>query len=310
MADEFILRAMRPDEYGKVADVICASIRAWYGAHGKPGRFPGGPPSCELFPQVYEDLDPGLCVVAEDRATGRLAGCCFYHPRPTHVSLGIMNAHPDYFGRGVARQLLQFVCDFTDAQRRPLRLVSSAMNLDSFSLYTRAGFTPRAVYQDMTVQVPPDGLKLTSDGLWRVREARPADVPAMAALEQEVSGITRDNDFRYFIENRRGIWHTSVMESDAGKLTGFLVSVRHPASTMLGPGVMRSESDAAALILAELDRHRGGSPVWLVPSTCAALVKQMYDWGFRNCELHVFQARGRAQEFHGVSMPTFMPETG
>src|SRR3954464_6412966 len=120
------LRSMRPNEHPPVAEVVCASIREWYAAAGKPGRFPGGPESCLLFPQVYEDLDPGCCVVAEEKASGRLAGSCFYHPRETHVSLGIMNAHPDYFGRGVAKALLGYVCDVADRERKPLRLVSSA----------------------------------------------------------------------------------------------------------------------------------------------------------------------------------------
>jgi GNAT superfamily N-acetyltransferase len=310
--NSFTLRAMRPDEFAAVAEVICASIRKWYAAHGKPGRFPGGPESCLLFPQVYEDLDPGCCIVAEERSSGRLAGCCFYHPRSTHVSLGIMNAHPDYFGRGVARELLKFVCDLADRQRKPLRLVSSAMNLDSFSLYTRAGFTARAVFHDMTITVPPGGLGLRSEGSPRVRPARPGDLPAMAQLERDISGIEREADLRYFIENQRGMWHASVIESPhgGGNIDGFLVSVKHPASSMLGPGVMRSDDDAVALILAELEQQRGGSPVWLAPAHRGELVRQMYALGFRNCEIHLLQVRGEAQELRGVMMPTFMPETG
>jgi hypothetical protein len=64
------------------------------------------------------------------------------------------------------------------------------------------------------------------------------------------------------------------------------------------------------LILAELNAHRGASPAWLVPATCGELVGKLYGWGMRNCEIHLFQARGEAVPFHGVTMPTFMPETG
>ncbi len=288
---QFQLRSMRTDEWPGVAEVICSSIRAWYAAAGKPGRFPGGPTSCLLFPQVYEALDPGCCVVAEDLESGRLAGCCFYHPRQTHVSLGIMNAHPDYFGHGVAKSLLRYVCDLADAAGKPLRLVSSAMNLDSFSLYTRAGFTARAVFHTMTLKVPDEGLAATFPGSSRVRDARPDDAAAMAALEWDVARIRRENDYRHFLENRMGIWHTSVMETPSMGIDGFLVSVRHPASNMLGPGVMRSEADAAALIRAELNHHRGASPTFLVPTTCGGLVQQLYALGARNAEIHLFQAR-------------------
>ena len=37
---------------------------------------------------------------------------------------------------------------------------------------------------------------------------------------------------------------------------------------------------------------------------------EVYAWGLRNCELHLFQARGDAPAVKGVWMPTFMPETG
>ena len=36
-------------------------------------------------------------------------------------------------------------------------LISSAMNLDSFSLYNRVGFRPRMVFQDTLLSVPETG---------------------------------------------------------------------------------------------------------------------------------------------------------
>jgi hypothetical protein len=262
---------------------------------------------------VYEDLDPGCCILAESDRTGRLMGSCFYHPRETHVSLGIMNAHPAYFGTGVARRLLRHITDYADAQGKPVRLVSSAMNLDSFSLYTRAGFVPRQAYQDVMLRVPAAGVPL--DGLGadltsRVRPARIDDVEAIAALELDVSSISRRKDYRYFAENADGIWHVSVLEGSGGKLDGFLASVNHPGSNMVGPGVARSEEGAAALLRAELSEHRGRSPVFLVPLDAERLVRQVYAWGGRNVELHFHQVRGAFQPFAGVNLPTFMPETG
>ena len=161
----------------------------------------------------------------------------------------------------------------------------------------------------MTIRVPAEGFSFSCEGQDRVRAAGPDDLPEMAALEFEVSGIRREKDHQYFLENRLGIWHTSVIQNASGPIDGFLVSVNHPACNMLGPGAMRTEAGAAALILAELNYHRGGAPVWIVPASCAGLVKQMYAWGFRNCEIHLFQARGEAEPFRGVMMPTFMPET-
>lgn len=307
---ELILRPLRRDEWHSAAEIISASLRDWYAAAGRPGKFPDGSASCLLFPEVYEELDPGCCLVAEDRANGRLAGLCFYHPRESHVSLGIMSVHPDYFARGVARRLLGFICDFTDRQAKTLRLFSSAMNIDSFSLYTRAGFVPRDVFQVMTIAVPASGLNLNTEATSRIRNARLEDIPAMAALEWEISGIRRDNDYHCFISNRLGVWHVSVIEGNSGTIDGFLISINHPGSAMLGPGVMRTDEDAATLILAELEQFRGQSPACLVPAARAELIRQLYAWGFRNSELSLFQSRGPAEPFHGVMMPSFMPETG
>jgi GNAT superfamily N-acetyltransferase len=306
--DDLQLRAMRSDEWDLVADLICHSTNRWYQAGNKPAIFPHGPSSCRLFCDVYEDLDPGCCVVAEDTASGRLVGSCFYHPRETHVSLGIMNAHPDAFGHGVAGKLLRYIIDFAERKRKPVRLVSSAMNLDSFSLYNRNGFVPRVLFQDMYVPSPAR-LPATVSGHECIREATAADVPAMVALEEELVHIRREKDYLYFVDNRRGIWHTSVYEGPQGQIEGFLVSVAHPGSNMLGPGVMRSELQAIPLILRELQYRAGATPVFLVPVECGALVQALYGWGARNCEIHFSQVRGEFRPSCGVVMPTFMPET-
>ena len=152
------LRTMRGDEWGEVAELIYDSTNAWYVARGRPAIFSGPKENARLFCSVYEQLDPGCCVVAEDQGARRLAGSCFYHPRSTHVSLGIMNVHPDYFGQKIASRMLRYITDVADRDGKPVRLVSSAINLDSYSLYNRAGFVPRLIYLDMIMKVPETGL--------------------------------------------------------------------------------------------------------------------------------------------------------
>ena len=230
------LRAMMPADRWEVAELICLSTNVWYQTHGRPPIFSGGPETTAVFFDVYEALDPGCGLVAVSARTGRLAGSCFYHPRPTHVSLGIMNVHPNHFGEGVARRLLQSIIDEAERRQVPLRLVSSAMNLDSFSLYTRAGFVPQTAYQDMCMAVPLGGLSIHTAGDRHVRAATLDDVPAMVALEMEVAGLNREKDYRHFIENREGFWHVSVYPNDRGGLDGFLASSGHPGCNMIGPG--------------------------------------------------------------------------
>ena len=306
----FHLRHMQPDDRDEVSRLIFHSTNQYYLSIGRAEIFQGDDLAASAIFDVYADLDPGQGLVAVDDESGQIIGSCFVHPRETHVSLGIMNAHPDHFGRGVARAILQRIIDDAQAAVKSVRLVSSLFNLDSYSLYTRAGFTPFCTFQDMYLSVPEGGLAHDAPSGVTVREATPEDVDAMASLELSVSGISRVADYRYFIVNDSGLWHVSVIASTTGGLDGFLVSCGAEALNMLGPGVARTEQQTAALVHAELNRHAGRSPVFLLPVHCGELVRTLYDWGARNCEMHVAQVHGEGNSPDGVVMPTFLPETG
>ena len=312
MSDQFILRRATEKDYPAVKDLIFDSTNDWYQKNFKKNVFGGNSDACSIFIDVYESLDPGCCVVAEDLKTGKLAGSCFFHPRETHLALGIMNAHPDYFGMGVAKMILKEILSIASEKKLPVRLVSSAMNLDSFSLYTKVGFVPQMTFQDMTLNVPLSGLEQEApEGAPSIRDATLDDVCAIADLEFELNGIRREKDYEFFTINESGHWGVSVFESANGKIEGFLCSVNSVGSKMLGPGVMRQAQHAESLIYHELDkRHRGNSPVFLIPVNQGGLVKSLYGWGARNCEMHLCQVLGDCPPMNGVTMPTFMPETG
>lgn len=309
MSSEIEFRAATREDWDAVAALIYESTNQWYIANGKSAIFTGPADSTRLFCEVYEDLDPGKCLLAVDKTNSAIAGSCFYRERETHVSLGIMNASPAYAGQGIARQLLTSIREFAEQENKPLRLVSSAMNLDSFSLYNRAGLTPYAFYQDMILEVPADGIPTESPSGKTLRDATLADVEAMVALERDVLGISRAKDFEYFILNESGDWHMSVIENSDGEIEGFLASIHNPGSALLGPGCMRGDEDAIALIHRELDARRGKTMVWLAPSNRPAITAAMYKLRAKNCELHVAQTTGEPPQINGVFMPTFMPET-
>lgn len=311
MTGAFSIRALRPEEWDEVAALIHRSTNTWYREHLSREIFGPDPAVCRIFPEVYESLDPGCCLIAVDES-GAILGSCFYHPRESHWSLGIMNALPG--SKGVAKALLGEIIHRADAAGLPLRLVSSAMNLDSFSLYSRAGFVPVRVYQDLVLAVPESGLDPRSrpERASRVREAEHADLQAIEDLELEISGLRRSKDHRFFLENRQEIWSTMVIDSETGSgIGGFLTSVAHPGSRLLGPGIARDEETALALIWTQLDRHhRGFTPVWLVPADASGVVQACYAWGARNGELHLAQVRGTGPAHQALVFPTFMPETG
>lgn len=303
-------RIMRSDDWNNVADLIYKSLNTWYLKNRGFELVTGPVDSMLVFPREYELLDPGCCVVAEDEESGRLTGSCFFHIRPTHVALGILNVHPEFFGQKVASGLVRYVIEVAEKHGLPLRLVSSAMNLDSFNLYNRYGFVPTIFFQDMLVTVPEGGFEASLPPGMAIRSAEEEDVPEMVALEEELYSLNREKDFRFFLKNTTGIWHMSVLiDETTGRMEGFTASVCDPGSHMIGPGIARTQEQMAALITTELSRYPGETFVWLVPSNCKELSRAMYDLGAKNCELHIGQVRGEYVPAQGVVLPSFMPET-
>ena len=238
-------------------------------------------------------------------------GACFYHPREYHVSLGIMSVHPDYWRRGVGKAMVDHIIRFTQENNyKSCRLVGSAINMNSFSLYNRSGFIPRVVHNDMVINVSADNQYARVSGEDRVRDAEIDDVAGMGELEMEVSAIRREMDYRYAIENPRRVLHASVYENDQQGIDGFMISVKHAALNMMGPCVARTEEIALALIRNELERFTGTWVLFVVPVEKRKMVEQLYKWGAVNVETHLKQVRGEFQPFKGVNMPSFLPETG
>jgi len=307
-----LLRPLTDDDRNAYSHMLHRAFNTWYGARGWPSDYFGcTPEQAGIFLDIYGDISPGRSVAAFDPGSGEIMGACFYHPREHHVSLGIMSVSPDYFRRGVGRAMVNHIVDFTESNQYPaLRLVGSAINMDSFSLYNRSGFVPRGSYHDMVIAVPAEGLAVDYPLRKQVRDATLADLDAMAALEMEVSGISRVSDYRYAIENRRGVLHAQVFENSDGSLEGFMISIQCHALNMLGPCVARSEKVTLALLLQATEHFRGQVPLFVIPMDKRELVETLYAWGARNVETHLFQVRGKFQPFNGVSLPSFLPETG
>jgi predicted N-acetyltransferase YhbS len=306
-----VLRPLTDSDVPEYSRMLYASFNAWYWKHGwGKDYFPCAPEDTAVIYEIYNDLTPGCSVAAFDGKTGQIAGACFYSPRETHVSLGIMCVHTNCGGRGVGRALVEHILKFTrDHGYKSCRLVGSAVNMDSFSLYNRCGFVPRAVYHDMIVPVPEGGFPGTVPGEDRVRPAAIVDVPAMGALELEVSGIKREIDYRYAIESPRKLIQACVYDSGHG-VDGFLFSIKHPAISMLGPCVARTEEAALALIKYAAHRYRGQAVLLVVPMDKRKIVEQLYAWRAVNVETHLAQIWGEFQPFRGVCLPSFLPESG
>ena len=236
---DFELRHLRDSDRSEYALLVHSSFNTWYLRKGWCGDyFRCQPGDAAVFYDIYNDLTPASSVAAINKKTGQMMGACFYHPREYHVSLGIMSVHPSFFRMGVGRALVDHIIGFARQKGfKSIRLVGSAMNMDSFSLYNRSGFAPKKTYHDMIINVPAGGMGGAVPGAGTVRDARVSDAHAMGELEFEISGIKRRQDYLYMVENRRGLFEVKVLENPEGRLEGFMASIKHPALNMIGPGV-------------------------------------------------------------------------
>jgi len=292
-----------------VASLLQRSLYDWYERRLRQGaRFGTDPAPFRIFPRVYRRLDPGCEIAARD-GDGRIVGVCFVHPRETHHAIGIVATDPDAAGRGVARLMVEEALRRADRAGLPMRLVSSLLNLDSFSLYSRLGFSPRTIYQDLELAVPAAGMAHPRPAdAGAIRRATPADAGALADLEFALSGIRRLRDVEFLLEPASG-WRVWLAANAGGRAVGFLAGSGHAEFPMLGPGVATDEAVAAGLLWTGLDAAAGRTVVFLVPAAASALVHTAYGWGARNVELHVAQARGGTPVGTGISLPTFLPES-
>lgn len=307
----YTLTSLHLEDHPEAAALLHTSLVAWYESRlGQGARFGDSPDPFRLFPDVYAILDPQQAIAARDNSTGRLIGVCFVHPRETHFSLGIVATDPEAAGRGIARAMVTEAIRRATASSLPLRLVSSLLNLDSYSLYTRLGFVPGPVFQDLLFNIPATGLHVPAPaGTNRIRLAHPHEAPTLANYEHSLQGIRREQDYRFFLENSVGQWRIHVSEDESGQINGFLVTSLNPAIPMLGPGVVATETTATALIWTALNALPGQNYVLLAPATASNLISTLYSWGGRNVELHVAQSRGPTPTPHGLTFPTFLPES-
>ena len=308
---KFTLDALRPADHDEAARLLHRSLVHWYQSRLNQGaRFGDSHEPFRLFPEVYEALDPGEAIAARDEATRELLGVCFIHPRETHIAVGIVATTPEAAGRGVARAMMQAAIERAQAAGLPLRLVSSLLNLDSFSLYTRLGLVPHTMFQDLLLNIPAQGMPSPPPpGIERVRPARADEAPGIADCEYRLQGVRREKDYAFFLRNEVGDWKVWVAEDSGGDICGVLVASHHPACGMIGPGVACDEAVGAALLWQALDARRGSCAVFLVPCAATALVRTAYSWGARNVELHAAQILGPTPQGKGVVFPTFLPES-
>jgi GNAT superfamily N-acetyltransferase len=302
------IRALTDKQDDEVAQLLHRSLTRWYETHLNQGaRFGDSHLPFLHFPALYRRIDPEHSLGAW--LDQQLAGVAFIHPRETHVAAGIIATNPAFARRGIAKALVTKACNLADQLNLPLRLVSSLLNLDSFSLYSRCGFRPVTIYQDVLLAVPPTGITVPELQGVRIAPANPEHAPEIAQRERELCGISRLSDHQALLAQTALPWEVLVARDSSNTLLGAVTFTRHPEWSMPGPAFAQDETVLSTLLLHALNHLKGRDIVTLIPSDARKLLASMYALGGRNIELHALQVRGEWKPPTGLSIPTFLPET-
>ncbi|MBT8417273.1 MAG: GNAT family N-acetyltransferase, partial [Silicimonas sp.] len=219
----------------------------------------------------------------------RIVGVNFLGEGDPIRGVGPIAVAPDADDSGVGRSLMHDVIERA-GDAPGVRLLQDTFNLKSLALYTTLGFRTRDPY------VVVKGRLKDAPRLERVvRPMEPRDLPAVAALSNDLTGFPRRGDVQRALSE--GSPYVVLHEK---RLTGYATDLRSWAS---GHAVAASEDDFRALVLGanELDTR----PLhFLFPTRQSPLFRWLLSQGMRAEKQMLMMTRGSYREPEGVYLPS------
>jgi len=176
-------------------------------------NFPPDFPSVEVATDVVSMLlaHPGFYgIVAQD--DDRIVGSNFADQRSSIAGIGPISIDPQVQDQGIGRKLMEAAIDhLASTNVCGIRLVQSAYNNRSLSLYTRLGFQTREPLS--VIQGPALNIKFAG---YDVRPAGEADIATCNHLCRRVHGFERGAELREAIGA-----HTALVVEHLGRITGY-----------------------------------------------------------------------------------------
>ena len=181
------LTTVLPDQSEAVGQMLYESFLDIAQRHNFEPAFPT-PALAQLIARLLAQTEGYESYLLEE--DGKPAACNFGDERDDVIGVGPVAVAVDRQGRGYGRRVMEALLEHADSVGfTSVRLVQSAYNMQSFSLYHKLGFDVREVLANLRGR-PPD----TEAPAGLVREYTPADLDACDALHRDVLGIGRRND--------------------------------------------------------------------------------------------------------------------
>ena len=278
-----VIRQATPTDADACARAMYAAFESLAARHA----FPIEPQSPEFTAMMMESMlgTDGIFGLVAER-DGGVVGSAFQDERGQIIGIGPVSVHPAVQG-GVGRELMQRLLQ-RSAQRdaRGVRLVQTAYNYRSFSLYAKLGFAvrePLSVFQgDMRTAGRTDG---------DVRTATPNDVGSCDELCRRVHGHDRHGELTEWI----GAGSARVVER-GGTISGYATGYGYPFHA-----VGETDGDIIALLgAAETIVGLG----FLVPSRNTALMRWCLNAGLQLVQQSTLMSIGAYADPRGAWLPS------
>jgi len=280
------LRAGTPQDAEACGQICHRAFTGVATAHGYPADFPSPEIGIGLMTMLL--AHPGFYSVVAERE-GTIVGSNFLDERSSIAGVGPITVDPTVQESGIGRLLMQNVLDRAAAQGAAgVRLLQSAYNTRSLSLYARMGFQVRDVVACM--QGPPIGATIPGYG---VRSAAEADLTACNDVCRYVHGHDRSGELRDAITQGSAV----VVEHD-GRITGYATS-----TAFFGHAVGETTEDLKAVIGAA---QAFEGPGILVPLRNSALFPWCLQNRLRVVFLMTLMSVGLYNEPAGAYLPSVL----
>src|SRR5919205_2458045 len=208
-----ILRRGVPEDAEKCGKICYYAFKTIAEHHNFPPDFLS--PEAAIAALSHLLKHPGFYrVVAE--LNGQIVGSNFVDERSTIAGIGPITVDPTLQNRAIGRELMQHILDRVAKRRFPgVRLVQTAYNNRSLSLYTKLGFAVREPLsvmqgQPLATQIPG----------YIVRPASMDDLDACNKICLRVHGHDRGGELIDAIRHR-----TAKVVEHNGRITGYTTAV-------------------------------------------------------------------------------------
>jgi predicted N-acetyltransferase YhbS len=234
------IRRAEAADAGACGEIAYRAFQTLHDHHNFPRPYPSVEVATGVLSRVL--ANPGFYGIVAER-DGRIVGSNFADQRSPIAGIGPISVDPEVQNKGIGRSLMQTALEHLNARNfAGIRLVQSAFNNHSLSLYTTIGFQTRGPLSVM--QGPALNLKFAG---YDVRPATEADIAACNMLCRRVHGFDRGVELRDAIAAQ-----TAMVVDHLGHVTAYATGL-----AFSGHAAAETNQDLKALI--------GATPAFLGP---------------------------------------------